>query len=168
MKQLNWTTTSDQHEYMRMRKNQNISKSKSSKAENWFYTQYANLCGIKFSRQAQWGYRLFDFWFSEKGVAIEIDGPEHDQKYDAYRDAYNFLRSGVIVLRVRNFNDSDAITAIHHLTNECSWEDRRKALRVTAGFSKQTRRQFAENGDVSIAVSEIVNAGLYCSYLKTI
>lgn len=47
------------------------------------------------------------FWNSKLGCAIEVDGPEHDRDYDNYRDEYNFRRSGIVVLRVRNKNEED-------------------------------------------------------------
>lgn len=171
MKPLKYQISAESHQYMRMRKEQNLARIPRLKAENWFCSEYLgtlpNERRFKFSRQASWGYRLFDFWFHDRGVAIEVDGPEHDAGYDAYRDKYNFLRSGIVVIRVRNFNESDAAEAMAHLRQECSWDDRRIAMgNVTAGSSKWAVHELARNGDWQEALRRLDEAGLYCSYGK--
>jgi very-short-patch-repair endonuclease len=169
MKPLKFPTKKEESEYMRERKAQNRARIPWLKAERWFLETYlANLSAEprnKFSRQASWGYRLFDFWFHDRGVVIEVDGPEHNKGYDAYRDKYNFLRSGIIVLRVRNFNAPDAERAIGELSKECSWEDRRRAMGLlTSEASRRGRRELADNSDWQEALRRIADAGLYCSY----
>lgn len=122
-------TTKDQSDYMAVRKVQN--KRQFSAAEDWAW-QRIRQCGVKISRQAQWSCRLFDFWCADKGVAIEIDGPEHDADYDAHRDRYNYVRSAIVVLRVRNFDAAGLQRAIDLLLGECSWSERR--VRVAEEF----------------------------------
>jgi len=82
--------------------------------------------GLQWTRQAQWGWRLFDFWCHELGIAVEVDGPEHDQAKDAKRDAYNLKRSGILVLRVRNQNEGDAAKALADIQAACTWQERRR------------------------------------------
>src|SRR3990167_9175123 len=80
--------------------------------------------GLKFSRQATWGYRVFDFWNAQKGVAVEVDGPEHRLGWDKLRDDHNWKRSRIIVLHVRNRNEDDATRAITAISQSCGWKDR--------------------------------------------
>lgn len=171
MKPLRYPTKKEESDYMRERKAQNRARLPWLKAERWFLETYLEALPpkphFKFSRQATWGYRLFDFWFHVRGVVIEVDGPEHNKGYDAYRDTYNFLRSGIIVLRVRNFNNSDADQAIEQLSKECSWEDRRRALgQLTSEATRRGRRELATNSDWQEALRRLDEAGLYCSYGK--
>lgn len=170
MKALRFPTTKEESDYMRMRRDQNLKRAAWLKAENEFMQKFLIPTGIKFSRQAQWGYRLFDFWVHDKGVAIEIDGPEHNRGYDAHRDLYNFLRSGIIVLRVRNFHVEDSVAAAKNLVAECSWHDRRACLGLltTQSHTKQGRRELARNGDKNEALRRIDEAGLFCTYGKPI
>lgn len=49
--------------------------------ENWAAEQL-KATGLKWTRQAQWGYRLFDFWNALKGIVVEVDGLSHKQDYD--------------------------------------------------------------------------------------
>jgi very-short-patch-repair endonuclease len=171
VKPLRFPTKKEESDYMRMRQDQNLARARSLKSENWFFEGYlASLPTerrFKFTRQASWGYRLFDFWFHDRGAAVEIDGPEHNAARDAYRDKYNFLRSGIIVLRVRNFNDDDAVRAVENLQRECAWQERRAAMGLlTAASSRRGRRELSENGDWQEALRRISDAGLFCSYGK--
>jgi len=118
-----------------MRQNQNVAASRSNPNENWMAKKLAET-SYKWRRQAQWGYRLYDFWCHQLGIAIEIDGPEHDQKYDAYRDEYNFRWSGIVVLRVQNCNEEEAAKVIAMLDVLGSWKDRRHEL----GLDVHTRK----------------------------
>lgn len=88
-----------------------------------------SLTGRKWTRQAMWGYRLFDFWCHELGIAVEVDGPEHNQEYDVARDRYNYFRSGILVLRVRNFNEADADKAIKAIESSEAWKTRKEKLK---------------------------------------
>jgi very-short-patch-repair endonuclease len=108
---LNYPTTKEQHQYLRERQKEQLQKSKTSKAELWMFEKL-NQTGLKWTRQAIWGYRLFDFWCHDLKIAIEVDGPEHNKNYDSFRDKYNLNRSNILVLRVRNFNEDDAQKAL--------------------------------------------------------
>lgn len=107
-----------------------------SAAEAWMADKLAST-GMKWTRQAQWGYRLFDFWSAKLGVAVEVDGSEHKKEYDAYRDEYNYRRSGIIVLRVRNMNEEDAQKALLEIAScKEDWRQRRKSMGIE-GSKKQ-------------------------------
>ncbi len=73
---------------------------------------------------------------------MEIDGAEHDQAYDRYRDEYNFRRSGVVVLRVRNGNEMDINHALFVIA-KLNTLDKRKAELGIAGNTKASRRRLA-------------------------
>jgi very-short-patch-repair endonuclease len=138
MKQLNWVTTSESHAYMRMRQDQNLRAALSNENENWM----ADLLGAEWKRQAIWGKRIFDFWNALLGIAIEVDGTEHDSEYDCYRDEYSFRRSGIVVLRVRNGNAEDAEKAIRFVKSADLWSVRKERLGI-AGDTKAIRRSLA-------------------------
>lgn len=95
--------------------------------------------GRKWTSSATWGYRIFDWWCHELGIAVEVDGPEHNKDYDAYRDEYNFRRSGIIVLRVRNRNEDDALRALSQIAVSDSWTDRRIKMGIDSK-DKRTKR----------------------------
>ena len=116
MKALRGLTNSEKHRYMRHRKEQNRIQSKRSSAETKVVARLKQT-PWKWSRQSTWGYRLFDFWCKELGVVIEVDGPEHDQEYDSYRDEYNFRRSGIVVLRIQNHDERELEETIKLIPN---------------------------------------------------
>ena len=99
-------------------------------AEKWM-RQYLLRTGLKWKRQAQWGYRIFDFWNFEKGLAVEVDGLTHDKPYDAARDEYNFKTSGIVVIRVSNYCHADAQDALTKIASECLWNERRRMLKLS-------------------------------------
>lgn len=129
MKPLRWTWNGETHDYMRMRKAEQMEKSLRNPNESWMLEKLSGT-GLNWSRNATWGYRLFDFWCNEIGVAVEVDGPEHNPEYDDYRDTYNFRRSGVVVLRVRNRNEKDAAKALRFIDISETWLDRRATLGI--------------------------------------
>jgi very-short-patch-repair endonuclease len=138
MKPLRWATNAEQAAYMRGRKDQNLTRALSNSNENWLFARL-EATGFKWTRQATWGYRIFDFWCHELGIAVESDGPEHDRQYDAHRDEYNLRRSGVLVLRVRNKNEEDVAVAISAIAEAKTWRDRRARLGLDA-HTKAGRR----------------------------
>lgn len=115
--------------YMRQRRDQCLKKSITNINENWFAEKLIS-ANIKFNRQRIMGYRIYDFFIGSIGCAIEIDGPEHDEKYDYYRDIYNYLRSGIVIIRVRNKNKKDANEAIEFIKSLEPWPQRRRALKI--------------------------------------
>jgi very-short-patch-repair endonuclease len=139
MKSLKWPCTSEQSEYMRMRLYQNRALSFSNRNENWM-AEKLKTTGFKWTSSVQWGYRIFDFWCAKLGLVVEVDGPEHDIKYDNYRDEYNYRRSGILVLRVRNRNEDDASAALRVIAESETWAERRHRLGID-GKTKQSRRK---------------------------
>lgn len=123
---LKYQTCKEDHIYMNMRKIENIERSKLSKAESWMEEKLKK-SWLKFTRQAVWWYRIFDFWNSKLWIAIEVDWPEHNKNWDITRDEYNYKRSGIIVLRVKNFDDQTADKIINSLPKE-SWMERRERM----------------------------------------
>ena len=134
---MRWVTNKEQADYMRKRVGQNRNRSMKNKNENDAGTIFLKEDGWK--RQAQWGVRIFDFWNHLKGVAVEIDGPEHHQEYDATRDDYNFYRSGIIVLRVANGDLERMRLVAAQVRGYGSWSERRQSMGL-AGNSKKSRR----------------------------
>ncbi len=139
MNKLKWPTNKETDAYMAMRKQQNLEACAINGNENWM-RDHLNTTGLKWSRQARWGYRLFDFWCAEIGTAVEVDGHEHSANVDAYRDEYNFRRSGVVVLRVRNRNEADAAMVLRAISKIGPWKDRRERMGLE---DKSTRTKLA-------------------------
>jgi very-short-patch-repair endonuclease len=137
MKPLRWQKDRESSTYMRKRTAENRARSKSNACENWMAEKLKG-SGFKFSRQVSWGFRVFDFWCAALGIAVEVDGPEHDAKYDAHRDEYNYRRSGIVVLRVRNWIEEDAAAALTKIAKAVTWKERRDALGLN---SKGGRRR---------------------------
>ena len=130
------------HNHMKLRNKQN---KKLTKAELWAKNQLDQKAKVKFNTQVIWGYRIFDFWSHELGIAVEIDGSEHDKVYDKKRDNYNYLRSGIVVLRVRNYNTDDLNKAIETINNSDLWLERRAKLDILT--EAQQRRYLALKED---------------------
>jgi very-short-patch-repair endonuclease len=126
--------------YMRMRRNTNKRRALKNPNENWMAALLRQRTPFKWTRQAIWGHRIFDFWCGHLGIAVEVDGPEHKKDYDAYRDEYNLRRSGIVVLRVRNLNEADAGEAISAILAAENWRQRRKRFGIAKGDKKQRRR----------------------------
>ena len=127
-----WVVNSSQSDYMKKRQRQN--QSRLVQAEVWANEQLEKT-GKKWSRQSLWGCRIFDFWCAELGIAVEIDGIEHDANYDAARDLYNYYRSGIIVCRVRNYNQLDMDAALQTIKTADSWKGRKQKMRQEFGLS---------------------------------
>lgn len=124
---MKWPTAAEQHAYMKMRQDQNLAICWKNSNEAWM-AEKLEKTGWTWKRQAQWGYRLFDFWNFALGIAVEVDGLSHNKSYDAVRDAYNLQRSGILVLRVRNRNEEDARRALTEIEKACLWNERRVGL----------------------------------------
>jgi len=130
---MRWVTNSQQNEYMRQRQRQN--KAKYVPAEEWAWGQIKGRAGKKWSRQAMWGCRIFDFWCAELGIAVEIDGDTHDPEYDQVRDRYNYYRSGILVLRVKNFDENDLALALAVIDRAETKKERVRAIKRRAGLT---------------------------------
>lgn len=129
--------------YMREMKAKNIAKAKHNPNENWLMAKLATT-GYKWSRQCTWGFRIFDFWCHELGIAVESDGPEHVAAYDSYRDEYNLRRSGIIVLHVRNKNESDFLEALQLIKSSETWKERRDRMGLNSHTKKGKRKWVAQ------------------------
>jgi very-short-patch-repair endonuclease len=116
---------------MRVRQDQN--RNKTVKAEDWAF-QKLKETNHKWTRQAIWGCRLFDFWSSKLGIAVEIDGLTHNKNYDKARDQYNFYRSGILVLRVENYNESQMELALAEIEKADDWQTRKRKMREQFGL----------------------------------
>jgi very-short-patch-repair endonuclease len=139
MKPLRWTTDREKSAYMRERRAQNLQRSLCNPNENWLWDKL-KATGLKWKRQAVWGFRIFDFWCHEKGIAVESDGKEHDPAYDAHRDEYNLRRSAIVVLRLRNKNESDLAMVLEQITSERTWKERRDAFGLNVSGKKARRK----------------------------
>jgi very-short-patch-repair endonuclease len=128
-KKMKFVTDRDKHEYMEQNREKCLLSAIQNPNENWFANILKNN-KIKHKRQSIWGYRIYDFWIHKLGCAIEIDGADHDERYDRYRDIYNYLRSGIVVLRVRNRNEQDAADAVAFIRTLDTWKERRHWLRI--------------------------------------
>lgn len=78
---------------------------KSSNAERIAHDIIVASTCMGVTRQARWGNRFYDFWIHEKFCAVEIDGLEHRSSFDEMRDRYNYIRSGILVFRAKNFDE---------------------------------------------------------------
>ena len=114
----------DHHAHMRMRKQQNLILSRYSKAESWAETRL-KLTKYKWTRQAIWGWRIFDFWNHTLGIAVEIDGVEHDKGNDLISDTKNWETSRILVIRVNNFDDAGMAKALDTIASSNTWNERR-------------------------------------------
>jgi very-short-patch-repair endonuclease len=138
-----YTTNKSQHAYMRQRQAQNSARCVENRNENWM-AELLQMTGHKWNRQAQWGFRLFDFWNHDLGVAVEVDGPEHARSQDAIEDEYNFRRSAIVVLHVRNQNADDAALACQIITKLPTWAERRALLgnQVHVDATRKLRQEY--------------------------
>lgn len=121
---LRYANTKEVSQYMSMRQAQNKMKAKNNPNEQWMAEHLAKT-GLKWTPQARWGFRIFDFWCSKLGIAVEVDGVEHDALWDVVRDEANYAVSGILVLRVRNRNEEDAARVLAEIATSESWNDRR-------------------------------------------
>ena len=112
---------------MRERQTQNMAHALRNISENWMLEKLEKT-GHKWTRQAQWGYRIFDFWSHALGIAVEVDGLTHNKSYDAQRDEYNYQTSGIVILRVNNLDERDASAALEYIGSSCTWNERREQL----------------------------------------
>lgn len=110
--------------YMRMRKAQNLARARNNPNECEAFKVLKD-AGKTPSRQAVWSWRIFDFWWSFEGVALEMDGAEHDPVWDEIRDRYNFARSGILVYRAVNGDMVRVRKVADAVKGAGAWDDRR-------------------------------------------
>lgn len=124
VKKLRWPKNKQEHAVMREREFVNLARAKINPNENWMLAKLKQT-PHKWRRQTRWGYRIFDFWCHRLGLAVEVDGPEHNQAYDSYRDQSVLENYGVLVVRVRNKNEGDAQIALARIKETETWNQRR-------------------------------------------
>jgi very-short-patch-repair endonuclease len=129
-----WPVQREHHQYMSMRAAQNRAKQPS--AEAWMGALLRILTPYNWTPQAQWGFRLFDFWSHQIGTAVEVDGREHQAAIDAERDALELHRSAIIVLRVPNYDEDAARRVLMLISQSEDWNTRRAraGLKLIAGI----------------------------------
>lgn len=122
-----WPTTKEEAEKLKGYRKLNMAVAKNNPNEVWML-QKLRQTKWHWARQKSWGYRIFDFWNNLLGVAVEVDGPSHNQQWDEFRDneAYNY--SGIVVLRVRNMNEVDALEVIKAINESNLWWERRRDM----------------------------------------
>lgn len=99
---------------------------------------------IKFTKQCVWWARIFDFRCDKKGIVVEVDGKHHlhgkqllkDMKHDKFHTEY----SGMVILRVRAFNEQDANYAIERIKSEPLWKDRKLAMWLPTSRERQRQK----------------------------
>ena len=121
---LKYPTSSLAHKRLEGFRQKNLKIAVNNPNENWM-KDILKKSGLKWKRQARWGYRIFDFWCHEIGVAIEVDGNEHRKQWDDLRDEANLKVSGILVIHVRNRNEKDAQIALERIIKVGTWNDRR-------------------------------------------
>lgn len=121
-----WPVNRELAQHMAMRKTENLMRAKKNRNENWMLEKLERT-GLKWSRQSRWGFRLFDFWCHPLGIAVEVDGPEHNAKKDAAIDKVHLHRYGILVLMVRNRDEKEAEIAIEKIMRLELWQERRIA-----------------------------------------
>jgi very-short-patch-repair endonuclease len=115
-------------------KKENSERSKTNKAENRMFDKLTPLreFGIRFNRQCIRGTRIFDFRCKERGIAIEVDGGYHQEEWkkskDLKYDTYNKEYSGIILIRIPNFDEEAANEAIKTILCTNAWQERRYFL----------------------------------------
>lgn len=124
-----WPVNKELQAHMAMRKKQHIDKGM-TKAEKWFFTEIAVFTPYKWTTQARWGFRLFDFWCHYLGCAVEIDGIEHDPVKDKERDSKEWDRSRIVILRIRKFNVHDSRIFLENIKQISPWNDRRRNAKM--------------------------------------
>ena len=88
-------------------RNAHALRNKTTKAENilWEYLREKRLENIKFRRQHPIDNYVVDFYANKLKLAIELDGPYHDEKSMKFSDhdrENNLKQNGITVLRFTN------------------------------------------------------------------
>lgn len=121
MKELRLATTSKEFTRLVDLRQVNIERASTNPNENAVYNALPLVDGnnksMLWERQYLFGYRILDFYCKDFKIAVEVDGVEHDQEYDNYRDEYLFRVYGIVVLRVRNNNPTDLCNLVKSLKN---------------------------------------------------
>lgn len=107
-------------------------RARTSPAEEWLAAKLS-ATEANWTRHAAWGFRLFSFWSSVLGVAVELNDPGRDAVKDAEVDVADFKISAIITLRVDAFDDAGAAEIPARLRSTESWFERRVAMGLYKG-----------------------------------
>lgn len=119
-----WPVNKELMDHMAMRQEQHRKRGMTA-AEKWFFETVLLKTNFRWGFQARWGFRLFDFWNHKLGMAVEVDGPEHNLEADLLRDKREWERSRIVVFRVRNWNRADAESFQGFVEKTPTWNARR-------------------------------------------
>lgn len=130
-------------------KEEQIEKSNTNLSENWFWEKYLNPLKknywIKFTRQAMWGTRIYDFRCKDKWIAIEIDWKYHNndrkKEKDEKYDKYNYWVSWIVVLRIPPFDKDMSIDVIEKVKQSCLWKHRRVLMWLITKVEKKNLKR---------------------------
>lgn len=83
----------------------------------WRFLRRRRMHGLRFRRQQPLYGFIVDFYCAEYQLAIELDGPIHNQQraYDAWRDKVLTSR-GINIIRIRNHDLNHAF--LHHALSQ--------------------------------------------------
>lgn len=136
MKACKYISDSKSHAEMKFFKDVNSQSSLRNKNENRFCELLETKTNLKFSRQAIWGRRIFDVWVDRLGLAFEIDGNEHVERIDKYRDEWIFRRSGIVVIRVKNPLVDRFFENLPNFETIGTWKSRRERLNKFKSYKR--------------------------------
>jgi very-short-patch-repair endonuclease len=101
-----------------------------NRAENWMRDKLITTkSSDKWIRQKDKYFRIFDFYNSILGIAVEVDGDTHNPIVDNYRDTYAYYRHSILVLRVPNFDEKISSSVIRMINKALTWQERADRLR---------------------------------------
>jgi hypothetical protein len=86
---------------------------------------------------------LFDFWNARKGVAIELDGPKPGAGDEEDRHARE--RSGIVVHRVKSFDESQLRSVMSEAESLEDWGIRREKLGIPSKLKGKNLPKAHEN-----------------------
>lgn len=124
----NFVAAGAYHKKLLRYRKENLAFAMRNPNEEWMWQKLLKT-GHIWERQGLWGYRMFDFWCRHMGVAVEVDGPEHDTERDANRDAQALLYGGIVVLRVKNRDEEGAERVLRAVAAQPdNWDDRKRQI----------------------------------------
>lgn len=157
-------STKEEELKMKRYKEDNINMSYNNKSENrmqGILTKNYKETWYKFTRQANWWFRIFDFWCDYLWVVIEVDGWYHQTEYqknkDNRYDKYHYEVNWIKVYRIKPYDDCWAVEMIKIINKEQTWKQRRMSLwlNMTERIKKDT---IIENNKKFIDYIQDINA----------
>lgn len=123
---LEWPMTKTEAAEIKQQKTMALAGALQHPAHQWM-AQKLRLSGLRMNPQAAWGWRLFDFWCAEKGVAIDLIEPGDATDYTDV-DLKELFRSGILIRRLRHFDNNEADYLIQMTKEEPFWNARRAQM----------------------------------------